>query len=271
MDPVLALAIVSFGAFLIVLVTAIIYVFSVRPYLLDSSQLGGSDSTGGDLYDELAGQRAVIEQSYSGLRGTLTAQSETVNSLVRLVGEQGDKLDGIGQRLTRQEGRLDRMADAASARSDEKLTEQARLLAELDRELADQSQVVHKLDGKVNEHTTLLVAAAAERREQSSRLDRILQQLGQVIPLVNKVAPAAEPHHHGEDRLTDIKGIGPVYASRLYEGGVESFRQLASMTPEEILILLNLPEWRKRGANVQGWIEQAQILASQREKVEGAP
>jgi predicted flap endonuclease-1-like 5' DNA nuclease len=57
----------------------------------------------------------------------------------------------------------------------------------------------------------------------------------------------------------------------LYEAGVESFRQLATMTPDEILILLNLPEWRRRGVDPQSWIEQAHTLASQREKVESVP
>jgi uncharacterized coiled-coil protein SlyX len=331
MDPVLALAIVSFGAFLIVLITAIIYVFSVRSYLLESSDLSGPSSD--NLRDDLAEQRASIERlgaalthhteqlaatasthptsedAYSGLHGVLSAQSDTVDTLLRLVSDQGNRLEGIDERLARQTTRLDHLVSAlergsgvavqddeslnaliraqsnqlmgistrldqwsaASSRSDEKLAEQARILAELDRELAAQAQVVQKLDGKVNEHTTMLVAAAAERREQSGRLDRILQQLGQMIPLVNRVIPTPQPHHHGEDRLTDIKGIGPVYASKLYEAGVESFRQLATMTPDEILILLNLPEWRRRGVNPQNWIEQAQTLASQREKVESVP
>lgn len=326
MDPVLALAIVSFGTFLIILVTAIIYVVSVRPYLLEPSQTDSSELLGEDLRGELAGQRAVLEQlgadlahhteqlaatrpisedAYTGLHSVLSAQSDTVNSLLRLVSEQGNTLAGIDERLARQTTRLDHLTNAlesrsgasvsgpdlnaliqaqsnqlvgistrldqwstASARSDEKLAEQARILAELDRELAAQAQVVQKLDGKVNEHTTMLVTAAAERREQAGRLDRILQQIGQVVPLVNRVVPVPQPHHDRDDRLTDIKGIGPVYASKLYEAGVQSFRQLATMTPEEIYTLLNLPEWRRRGVNPQSWIEQAQTLAAQREKVE---
>jgi predicted flap endonuclease-1-like 5' DNA nuclease len=171
---------------------------------------------------------------------------------------QADKLAEVS-------ARLDEWA-AAHARSDEKLTENARILAELDRELAAQAQIVRLLDTKVSEHTTMLVTAATERREQAGLLQRILSQIGQIVPALSKAASA--PAHPGQERLTDIKGIGPVYASKLYEAGIQTFRQLAAMTPEELYTLLNLPQWRLRSVNAQDWIEQAEHLASQREKVE---
>ena len=62
-----------------------------------------------------------------------------------------------------------------------------------------------------------------------------------------------------------------MYASRLYEAGIQTFRQLAAMTPEEVYPLLKLPEWRLRSADVSDWIEQAEHFASQREKVENLP
>lgn len=328
MDPVLALAIVSFGAFLIVLVTAIFYVFSVRPYLLESAPPASPER----LNEELAGQRMAIERlstalahhteqlasaaaarpvsddSYRGLQGVLSAQSETVNSLVRLVNEQTRQLAGIDERLARQDTRLNRLANvvethpgmvfptgyeplnaliqaqsdqlvgistrldqwiAAAPQSDDKLAEHARILAELDRELAAQAQVVQKLDAKVNEHTTMLVTAAAERHDQAGRLERMLQQIGLMVPLLNRLVTV--PLHHGQDRLTDVKGIGPVYASKLYEAEIHTFTQLAALTPEEIHTLLKLPEWRKRSVDAQSWIDQAHTLASQREKAERVP
>ena len=68
-----------------------------------------------------------------------------------------------------------------------------------------------------------------------------------------------------QDRLTDIKGIGPVYSGKLHEAGIHTFKQLASLTPDELVALINVPAWR---IDAESWIEQARLLASQREKLE---
>jgi len=68
--------------------------------------------------------------------------------------------------------------------------------------------------------------------------------------------------------LTDIDGIGPVYAGKLYEAGITTFRQLAEMAPDELDELIGAPEWRARSMDTASWIAQAEELASQREKDE---
>lgn len=59
------------------------------------------------------------------------------------------------------------------------------------------------------------------------------------------------------DDLTQIDGIGPTFANRLYEAGVNTFSQLAAMTPEEVRQITKV--------TVQGdpadWIAEAQSLA----------
>ncbi|MDJ0925377.1 MAG: helix-hairpin-helix domain-containing protein [Acidimicrobiia bacterium] len=47
--------------------------------------------------------------------------------------------------------------------------------------------------------------------------------------------PAPQP-----DDLTEIKGIGPVYASRLSDMGITTFRTLADANPETIATALGL-------------------------------
>ncbi|MBI5959675.1 MAG: hypothetical protein HY866_13115 [Chloroflexi bacterium] len=324
MDPVLALAIVSLGAFAITLITAIFYVSAVRKQILDPvPQISGG--IGEELREELDGQRAAIERLHESLvhhteqlalaanraapgdipadlRGVMSAQTDTSYTLLRLMREQRDQFAGFDARLIRQDEKLERLSSAFDSRlnapgyesltsliqaqadklvtigarleqwgaeglrRDEKLTEHARILAELDRELAEQAQAAQILDSKVSEHTTMLVTAATERREQTGLLERLLQQIGQMAPILSRAAaPTPRP---GQDRLTDIKGIGPVYASKLYEAGVQTFRQLAAMTPDEIYLLLNEPAWRVKVVKAQSWIEQAQMFAAQREKVE---
>lgn len=326
MEPVLALAIVLSGVFAAVLITALFYVWTVRPRLAEPGSPRDVGAVDEWLHEELVGQRMAVEklsttlaehteklsasaagtvsgEAMADLHGTLSAQTDAVQKLNDLFVEQSGKLTEMDARLESQNQKLDRLESALGSRpnapeaelttmiqaqadklvqvsarldewattrahSDEKLTENARLLAELDRELAAQAQTVRLLDTKVSEHTTMLLTAATERREQAGLLQRIFDQIGQMVPTLNKAAKT--PVRPGQDRLTDINGIGPVYASKLYEAGIQTFRQLASVTPEEIDTLLNLPQWRKRSVDAPSWIEQAAHLASQREKVENS-
>jgi purine-binding chemotaxis protein CheW len=59
--------------------------------------------------------------------------------------------------------------------------------------------------------------------------------------------------------LTQIKGVGPVYASKLATGGIHTFGSLAAVTAEEIVALLGLST--KGIPAVQDWIEQARRIA----------
>jgi predicted flap endonuclease-1-like 5' DNA nuclease len=272
MEPVQALAIVSLGAFVGVLVTAVFYVAAWRTRLNEPESLNAVGAADESLYDEPSDRAAALvgigerldrqEQKLDRLQTRLDNPTPTPDQaqMMALVEAQTGKLSQIS-------AHLDAWA-LEHARSDEKLNEHARTLAELDQELAAQAQAVRLLDTKISEHTTMLVTAAAERREQAGLLQRILDQIGQMIPSLTRLSKAP-PLRPGQDRLTDIRGIGPVYASKLYEAGIQTFRQLASMTPEEIYNVLNLPAWRMRSANAANWIEQAEHFASQREKVEG--
>jgi predicted flap endonuclease-1-like 5' DNA nuclease len=56
------------------------------------------------------------------------------------------------------------------------------------------------------------------------------------------------------DDLTEIVGIGPVYASRLNAAGIHSFAQLARQTPERLHEILGP---RSALANAEEWISQA--------------
>ncbi|MBE7552192.1 MAG: DUF4332 domain-containing protein [Anaerolineales bacterium] len=61
------------------------------------------------------------------------------------------------------------------------------------------------------------------------------------------------------DPLVDIEGIGPVYAQRLNEAGIFSFRQLAEQTPERLREIINPESWQKIDA--ADWIAQAKAMA----------
>lgn len=60
------------------------------------------------------------------------------------------------------------------------------------------------------------------------------------------------------DDLTEIVGIGPVYASRLNAAGIHSFAQLARQSPERVYEILGP---RSALANAEEWISQAKAMA----------
>ena len=66
------------------------------------------------------------------------------------------------------------------------------------------------------------------------------------------------------DDFTQIQGIGPAKAERLYAAGITRYAQLAKMTPEELAALfsdmIGVTEARLRQ---QDWIGQAKVLAAE--------
>ena len=67
------------------------------------------------------------------------------------------------------------------------------------------------------------------------------------------------------DDLTDIKGIGRIYQWKLRDGGINTYQQLATTTPERIREILDVPAWRK--LDPESWIEQARVLTRRSESV----
>ncbi len=68
----------------------------------------------------------------------------------------------------------------------------------------------------------------------------------------NIVAPQ-EP-----DDLTVINGIGPTFARRLNEAGIDTFAKLAAAQPEEVKAIAKLADWQADPAN---WIAAARQMA----------
>jgi len=206
-----------------------------------------------------------MAKTRSGLETRLDQIDQRLDSLVPSTPPDhlGEMIQAETDKLVAISARLDEWA-AASAQGSETLVEHARIMAELDRQLATQAQILQRLDARVSDHTTMLTTAASESQAQAGILDRLMKLIGDLFPLIGELVE--KPPRPTQDRLTDIKGIGPVYAGRLYEAGIHTFRQLAAMTPDELDALIAAPKWR--AIDAESWIEQARLFASQRDKVE---
>lgn len=69
------------------------------------------------------------------------------------------------------------------------------------------------------------------------------------------VTPKPSPKR---DDLTLINGIGPTFARRLYDGGIDTFAKLAAAQPEEVKALAKLAVWQ---ADPATWIAAAKEMA----------
>ena len=66
-----------------------------------------------------------------------------------------------------------------------------------------------------------------------------------------RAVPDPAPPSPAADDLTEIKGIGPVYAEQLASLGIRSFSDLAAADPERLAASFD------RRAAVSAWIEEA--------------
>lgn len=69
------------------------------------------------------------------------------------------------------------------------------------------------------------------------------------------------------DPLIDINGIGPVYQKKLFDAGIYTFEQIASMTPDQIAAIIQPEEWQHVDFN--RWIAEAAQFASRQQMKEG--
>jgi len=64
-------------------------------------------------------------------------------------------------------------------------------------------------------------------------------------------APAEAPNPNPDD-LTEVVGIGPVFARRLMEAGITTFSELAGTSADRVAEVTGVP-----GSKAADWIEQA--------------
>jgi purine-binding chemotaxis protein CheW len=109
------------------------------------------------------------------------------------------------------------------------------------------------------------VDPARDPLSQARSLAAVIRQEEELILVLNVawLLSLGETVQMQDDDLTQIKGIGEVYARRLAVGGVLTFGALAEFSAEEIAALLDFPQ--SRLPHVTRWIAQAAELTGQSE------
>jgi predicted flap endonuclease-1-like 5' DNA nuclease len=87
-----------------------------------------------------------------------------------------------------------------------------------------------------------------------------LQQINFDSWISQAAAYAGSREAHRGDDLTELEGIGPVYAGKLREAGIASFADLAAADETTLADIIRAPAWRK--INYAEWIDQARLAAA---------
>jgi predicted flap endonuclease-1-like 5' DNA nuclease len=127
-----------------------------------------------------------------------------------------------------------------------------------------------------------LQQAELANAEQKTTIAALQQQLQKAEKVRQKLARATKKLHNadahiqklqetvedvqvkmnysGKSELQLIRGIGPAYARRLNEFGIQTFSDLADCKPEQIADIIKKKNWQI--VNIETWIDEAKALAA---------
>ena len=111
----------------------------------------------------------------------------------------------------------------------------------------------------------LLVYLRLQRQKRAGPPEKrsleLVVDIGEPKTTQTEADTAASPPPRGRDMaddLEEIRGVGPVYARRLNDVGVNTFTGLAGLTPEKLRAIIGP---RVAGQDFNSWIQQARDLA----------
>ena len=101
-----------------------------------------------------------------------------------------------------------------------------------------------------------LSALEAEKESLQARLQEAMNQEPEVV--IQEVVKEVMVQR---DRLQKIHGIGDVFTRRFNEAGIYTFAQLATISPERALEIIDPEEWQ--AIEPEQWIAEARQLVEQ--------
>ncbi len=169
--------------------------------------------------------------------------------------------EGQRRRILELETQVERLrAKKADKGSPKRLAELTAEVERLQNILSKQNQVVNDYEGEIE-----------QLRERNVEQDRALDQLRsaqtederQLAALESEMerarAEAEKPKPAPEQDLELISGIGPVFAKRLKNAGINSYADLANLTAQEVRDIVKVKKWQRLDA--VSWIAQAVELS----------
>lgn len=126
-------------------------------------------------------------------------------------------------------------------------------LQEAELAAAEQNAQIAALQQQLHDSATVsqeLVAA----KEKLQTADKHIQKLQDTVEDVQ-----TKMNYSGKNELQLIRGIGPAYARRLNDFGINSFSDLAKCQPDQVATIIKKKNWQ--AVDIQDWIDEARALA----------
>ena len=99
-----------------------------------------------------------------------------------------------------------------------------------------------------------LVSLQADKQVLQSTMDEIQDRFAAAQHQLNAAGLK------GKSQIEIVRGIGPTYARRLHEAGIDNLADLAEQTAERVAEVAGLKTWQR--ADPQAWIDEAKELAA---------
>ncbi len=247
MDAAEPLALVVLGAIIGWVVALIIEFLILKPHWIRR----GREMTDAPTYHEV---RDALERLNARIPTDQNDALADTSTLLTAISGQEQILQRIETMLTH------------STKSGEMLTAALRsTVADIAATLEGQAQTLGRIETLGVKNANLAKSTEAAQTDLREQVDHIAAALREEDSQPRRVV-VEKTKDITPDRLTDIKGIGPSYASRLRSAGIYTFEQLAVLTPAELCAMIKM----HGHSPAEKWIEQARIIVSGRIKIEKA-
>lgn len=197
----------------------------------------------------LTGRLAAAQTQIKQLNRDLDATTHQISALTELSQTQREKItaataakETITEQFHQLTGQLEKLR--------EEHNQACRQLAVTDVEMTHLRQDL----AAAEDQTQQLVRLQADKQVLQSRMDELAARFAAAQQQLNAAGLK------GRNQIEIVRGIGPTYARRLHEAGIQNLADLAGQTPERVAEIVGLKTWQR--ADPQNWIDEAKELAA---------
>lgn len=187
----------------------------------------------------------------------LTGEGQLMEAEIALLEQKSERLTREHEQVQQQAEEHQQKWTAAEARFAAVDAEKDTALVQLQQaELANAEQMV-KIEA-LQERLSEIEKLRQELSVTNEKLQTSDAHLSKLQDTMDDVK--TKMHYSGKNQLQLIRGIGPTYARRLNEFGIQTFAELAECNAEQVASIIKKKNWQS--VDIQKWLEEAKALAA---------
>jgi predicted flap endonuclease-1-like 5' DNA nuclease len=213
-----------------------------------------------DRLEEVEGLRLLAEEKLE----TAAAENNRLVGDVQMMEGEIFTLEARVEQLTREMQK----AQGRNADLEQKALAAESHLAAVETERDNAQVQLHQAE-VVNVEQKAEIAALQQKLQEAKAVQQQLtvaqEKLQTADTHIQKLQDTMEDvqtkmNYRGKSELQLIRGIGPTYARRLNEFGIQSFSDLADCNPEQVASIIKKKTWQ--AVDIQTWLDEAKALAA---------